>query len=205
MLSNSPDSSIDSPRSDTRFQAIPVGFALHDAGDSDILMMSEARFFTPEFALREDAGVVPQTPKYSWQTGSLSTYLIDRKGSIRLVSGDVMTGADVEGGEIANCWVAASKNGRRLWAANALSSSISSFDITPDGSARLRNATAWKSPAELIFMSDLTISPDGSTLYQLIGNQGQVFVFDILSSGNLSLRQVLGGMPMLGSYGLVVL
>ena len=204
-LSKGPIATVASPRGKDRFQAIPVGFAVADEGTSDVVLMSEARFFTPDFTLREEAGVVPQTPKYSWQTGSLSSYRIDRDGSIELVSADVLTGKAEEGGEIANCWVTLSPDRRTLWAANALSSSISSFDVSRDGSVRLRNATAWKSPAELLFLSDLTVSTDGQTLYQLVGNQGQVYVFDVAHDGNLSLRQVLDGMPVLGTYGLVAL
>ena len=204
-LSTEPVSTIDSPRAGGRFQAIPVGFAVARSGNADVVLMSEARFLTPDFKLREEPNVVPQTPKYSWQTGSLSSYRVNSDGEIERVSADVLTGKNVEGGEIANCWVAISPDGRTLWAANALSSSVSTFDIASDGTARLRNATAWKSPTELLFMSDLAVSQDGRTLFQLVGNQGQVFVFDIASNGDLSLRQVLGGMPALGTYGLVVL
>ena len=167
--------------------------------------MSEARFLTPELGLREEANVVPQTPKYSWQTGSLSSYIVDSNGNIRLVSGDVLTGDKVEGGEIANCWVALSPDQRTLWTANALSSSISSFDIVRDGSARLRNVTAFKSEPELLFFSDLAVSDDGKSLFQLVGNKGQVMIFDIHHNGDLSFRQTLTGLPKLGTYGLLVL
>lgn len=167
--------------------------------------MSEARFLTPEFGLREEANVVPQTPKYSWQTGSLSSYVVDSNGNINLVTGDVLTGAAIEGGEIANCWVALSPDQRTLWAANALSSSISSFAIGRDGSARLKNATAFKSEPELLFFSDMAVSDDGRSLFQLVGNSGRVMVFDIQENGDLSLSDTLNGLPKLGAYGLLVL
>ena len=150
--------------------------------------MSEARFLTPGFELREEANVVPLMPKYSWQTGSLSSYRIGADGRIALVTGDVLTGTAIEGGEIANCWVALSPDQRTLWAANALSSSISSFDVGGDGSARLRNVTAYKDESELLFFSDLAVSGDGKTLFQLVGNKGQVLVFDIEGDGDLSLK-----------------
>lgn len=204
-LSEEPISVINSPRSAKRFQAIPVGFDTGVSDNGDLIFMSEARFLTPEFGLREQANVVPQTPKYSWQTGSLSSYIIDLKGNISLVSGDVLTGDNIEGGEIANCWVALSPDQTTLWAANALSSSISSFDISNDGSVQLRNVTAYKSKPELFFFSDLDVSHDGQQLFQLVGNTGQVMVFDISSNGDLSLKQTLSGLPKLGSYGLLVL
>jgi hypothetical protein len=83
--------------------------------------------------------------------------------------------------------------------------SISSFDIGRDGSARLRNATAFKPDPELLIFSDLAVSVDGRSLFQLVGNTGQVTVFDTGGNGDLSLRQTLDGLPRLGAYGLLVL
>ncbi|ACA89140.1 lactonase family protein [Shewanella woodyi] len=204
-LSAEPISTINSPRTAKRFQAIPVGFDTGVSDSGDLIFMSEARFLTPEFGLREQANVVPQTPKYSWQTGSLSSYTLDGQGNISLVSADVLTGNSVEGGEIANCWVALSPDQKTLWAANALSSSISSFDISNDGSVRLKNATAYKSKPEMLFFSDLDTSHDGKELYQLVGNMGQVMIFDIQNNGDLTVKQTLSGLPKLGAYGLLVL
>ena len=139
-LSAEPVSQIDSPRgSQDRFQAIPVGFVVSGDGGDDLVLMSEARFLTPEFGLRPGNGEVVLSPLYSWQTSSISTYRLTDDGQISLVSGDVLTGASVEGGEIANCWVALSPDGTTLWAANALSSSISSFRIRDNGTAALIN------------------------------------------------------------------
>ncbi len=205
-LSNEPVSVIDSPKTDGRFHAIPVGFDLKPSADGgDIIVMSEARFLTPEYTLREGDGSVVQSPLYSWQTGSLSTYKLAQNGSLSLVSGDVLTGTAVEGGELANCWVVLSPDGKTLWAANALSSSISSFDIADNGVATLKNATAYKDESETLFFGDLNVSADGKTLYQLVGNQGQAAIFDIQSNGDLTLRQTVSGMPKLGTYGLLLL
>ena len=205
-LSEKPISTIDSPRgSEERFHAIPVGFAVHGKGGDDILMMSEARFLTPDFGLREGNGEVVQSPLYSWQTGSLSTYRISDDGALSLISGDVLTGSSIEGGEIANCWVVASADGKTLWAVNALSSSISTFDITNKGEAMLRNLTAYKEDSEEKFFSDIALSKNGHRLYQLVGNKGEVMIFDIDRSGDLTPRQTVGGLPALGAFGLVVI
>ena len=200
-LSAEPISQVSSPRdSDNRFQAIPVGFAI----SGDTILMSEARFLTPDFMLRQGTGEVALSPLYSWQTGSLSIYNLASDGAITLVSGDVLTGAGVEGGEIANCWVTVSHDGKTLWAANALSSSISSFRIRENGTAALLNARAFKDPLETLFFSDIEVSADGTEIYQLVGNRGEVMVFSIKPGGDLKLKQTLDGLPELGTYGLVV-
>ena len=139
-LSAEPVSQVDSPRDTAdRFHAIPVGFVVSGDGGDDLVLMSEARFLTPEFGLRPGNGEVVLSPLYSWQTSSISTYRLTDDGQISLVLGDVLTGASVEGGELANCWVALSPDGTTLWAANALSSSISSFRIRDNGTAALIN------------------------------------------------------------------
>ena len=204
-LSETPVSTIESPRSENRFQAIPVGFAIKKGKDGDIVLMSEARFLTPEFKLREGRGEVVQSPKFSWQTGSLSSYLLDENGNLSLVTGDAMTGRAVEGGELANCWVTLSKDGNTLWTANALSSSISAYEIASDGVAKLVNDRAFKLLPENLFFGDMAISKDGRELFQLIGNKGQIMVFDIESSKSLTPKQIVSGLPKLGSYGLLVL
>ncbi|SFV70018.1 3-carboxymuconate cyclase-like [hydrothermal vent metagenome] len=201
-LSKKAISTVDLPREDKkRFQAIPVGFDIHPTKDGDIVVVSEARFLTPDFKLREASNVVPQTPKYSWQTGSISTLML-KDGMLNIVSKDVLTGDTMESGEIANCWVAFSKDGSKLWAVNALSSSISLFDITKDGSAKLNKLTVYKQDKELEFLSDIKLNKTGDMLFQLVGNMGKVLVFKVDNDGNLKLRTTLDGLPKYGAYGL---
>ena len=131
--------------------------------------------------------------------------MLDDQGGLTLKTADALTGAAMEGGEIANCWVALNADGDTLYTANALSSSISRYSVKPNGSIALEDATAYKDDGELLFFSDMALSPDGDTLYQLVGNTGQVMAFDVAEDGGLSLRTSAGGLPKLGSYGLVVL
>ncbi|MGQ7246098.1 lactonase family protein [Halomonas sp. V046] len=204
-LSLTPVSTLDSPRGqDDRFQAIPVGFAVASQDDGDLVLMSEARFLTPDFSLREEAGVVPQSPLYSWQTSSVSSYRLDVEGRLSRASQDVLTGAEVEGGEIANCWVAFDADRGWLFTANALSSSISRFRVDAEGGLVLEDATAFKEPDEQIFLSDMALNSAGDALYQLVGNRGEVLVFDVADDGALRLRETLGGLPVLGAYGMLV-
>ena len=117
-----------------------------------------------------------------------------------------MTGTEMEGGQIANCWVEASKDGSHLWAANALSSSISLYDVGSDGSLSLANEIAYKADAEDIFFSDLYLSRNGSYLNQLIGNTGEIIVFKVGSDGSLEiLHHVKTDLPAVGAYGILTI
>ncbi|MEM9142069.1 MAG: beta-propeller fold lactonase family protein [Bacteroidota bacterium] len=210
-LSENPLSSIASPhdKDEGRWLPIPVGFDIVQKGNKHIILISEARFLDNTGGLREENGKVPQSPKYSWQTGSSSSYVLDRKGRIRLVSGDIMTGNGMEGGQIANCWVEASRDGRTLWAANALSSSISTYKIEEDGTLSLVLEKAYKKEDESLFFSDLYLSMDGKYLNQLIGNKGAIQVFEVQPGIGSKLKS-LGmysefGIPEVGAYGLISL
>lgn len=204
-LSEAPVSTIDSPRADGRFHAIPVGFEIARRGDVDVVMMTEARFLTPEFELRPGDGSVAQSPKYSWQTSSLSTYALSDDGALSLISGDVLTGDAIEGGEISNCWLVLAKDGRTLWSINPLSSSYSAFDIGEDGAATLLDAQAFKLEPATMFFGDAALSRDGDEIFQLIGNRGQVMVIEVGDDGLLTPTQILGGLPQLGAYGMLTL
>ena len=204
-LSAEPVSMIDSPRAnDERFQAVPVGFVVRGDGGDDVILMSEARFLAPDFMLRSAANETVLSPLYSWQTGSMSSYALRDDGQISLLSADVLTGDAVEGGEIANCWVALSGDGKSLYAANALSSSITRFAIDNQGHAFLDELTAYKDDSETLFFSDIEVSSDGKELYQLVGNKGEVMIFSIRRNGQLRHKQTVGGLPELGTYGMLV-
>ena len=49
------------------------------------------------------------------------------------------------------------------------------------------------------------VSRSGHQLFQLIGNRGQVMIFDIGNNHTLTPRQIVSGLPELGNYGLLVL
>lgn len=203
-----PISSVTSPMGESeRWLPIPVGFSIAPlpGGDRDVVIVSEARFLDKQGRLRADPGKVPQSPLYSWQTGSTSSYTIDRDGQVKLVSADVLTGNALEGGQIANCWVVISPDGGRVWTANALSSSLSEYTIGPDGSIRLAKEAAYKDDSELLFFSDVDQSGDGRFLTQLIGNAGAVLVLRIEQNGTLTRVGLYRGLPAVGSYGIVAL
>ncbi|MCL2914499.1 hypothetical protein L2725_12055 [Shewanella corallii] len=62
---------------------------------------------------------------------------------------------------------------------------------------------AFKDDSEERFLSDITLNHDGTLLYQLVGNQGQVIIFDVSGDGELKMRYVVSGLPEYGGYGLL--
>ena len=204
-LSDEPLSSVASPHDaeSGRWLAIPVGFDLVRVADGTAVLVSEARFLDNQGGLRREDDKVPQSPLYSWQTGSTSSYLLSDDGDLRLVSGDQMTGEAMEGGQIANCWVEVSADGRHLWAANALSSSLSLYAIGEDASLRLMEEATYKDPSEMMFFSDLKLSQDGRYLNQLVGNRGEILVLATSEGGQVELvHTVDAGLPEVGAFGL---
>ncbi len=206
-LSKDPVSKAQSPNNGTngRWLAIPVGFDIVTFNDYYVLYAAEARFLNNKGMLREEANVVPQSPKYSWQTGSTTAYKIDKNGIISVLSPDVLTGTNAEGGEIANCWIEVSPDKKHLWAANALSSSYSLYNIDNSGAIKLDKRAAFKVTDEGLFFGDLIHSTDGKYLYQLIGNQGAIYVFKILPNGNLKPMMMHNEplLPKTGSFGII--
>lgn len=206
-LSAEPVSVVSAPNGNAdRALPIPVGFDIIKGRDGDIILGSEARFLDKKGMLREEANKVPQAPKYSWQTSATSSYTLSKQGKISLVTADALTGKAVEGGQIANCWVETSADGKTLWAANALSSSISTYSISPDGSIALTQETAYKNPAETDFYGDLVLSADGKYLNQLISNKGEILVLKVdPKDQSLSKVGTFKGLPKIGAYGIISL
>ena len=207
-ISSRPVSTIKSPHDVNRgrWMPIPVGIDIVKKRSGYVLLVSEARFLNNKGMLEADSlGQVPQAPKYKWQTSSTSSYFVSKRGEISLVSADVLTGSNYTTGQIANCWVEVSHDGAILWAANALSSSISSYSIADNGVLTLVDETAFKDQSEKLFFGDLYLSKNGRYLNQLISNQGEVMVFKIHSDGGLTLVDKVGGLPDIGSYGIVTL
>lgn len=206
-ISEKPVSIVSSPHDakKDRWLPIPVGFDIVKKSNGYVVLVSEARFLNNKGELRKEKDKVPQSPLYSWQTGSTSSYFVDNEGKINLVSGDVMTGKEMEGGQIANCWVEASNDGKTLYAANALSSSISTYSIADDGKIELKNETAFKDDSKKLFFSDLYFNKNGKYLYQLIGNQGKIMSIKVSEDGKLESVGTYGDMPAIGTYGLIAL
>ncbi len=112
----------------------------------------------------------------------------------------VLVSASVPDTQGAACWVAVTPNGRYAFAANAASSTVSSYRISRSGQLALVNAVAGSTGPNAGAL-DLAVSPDGRRLFALAPRSLQVVSFRVEYDGSLSNLGVAGGLPA-GSAGL---
>lgn len=100
--------------------------------------------------------------------------------------------------QTAPCWVVVSHDGRRLYALNTGSGSVSSYSIAGNGALTLLASTALSNPAGAVTGTDVTISNDDSTLYVNESKNGTVGAFAVHSDGTLT---QLAGSPYASGFG----
>lgn len=126
--------------------------------------------------------------------GSASSYLLNRGGNLRLVSGAVVTHQG------APCWAVVTVDGRFGYTGNG-AGSVSGFSIEPNGMIRLLDsdgATAVISGG----INDIALSANSRYLYALkTGGAQEIHAFRIQADGNLTPLGAVGGLPA-GTRGL---
>ena len=90
--------------------------------------------------------------------------------------------APIETGQRAACWLVASKNGRFAFVANAASSSVSTFAVSPSGELEYRGAVTVDGMTPL----DLGLSENGQYLYVLAAGSHGIVGFEVGSDGSLT-------------------
>ena len=103
--------------------------------------------------------------------------------------------ADVQ---TAPCWLVVSHDGKRLYALNTGTGSVSSYSIAGDGKLRLLASTPLSNPVGVITGTDVTVSNDDSTLYVNEAGNGTVGAFAINHNGTLT---QLAGSPYATGFG----
>jgi 6-phosphogluconolactonase len=111
--------------------------------------------------------------------GSVSAFNVSSTGALSSIGASPY--AD---GQTAPCWVEISADGRYLFAVNTASTSISSYQIQPDGSLSFQKNTTFKSGTG-IRPFDARLDPSGSDLYVVDAALKAVTVFAV-SGGSLS-------------------
>lgn len=126
--------------------------------------------------------------------GSASSYLLNRGGNLRLVSGAVETHQG------APCWAVVTADGRFGYTGNG-AGSVSGFSIEPNGKIRLLDrdgATAVISGG----INDIALSANSRYLYALkTGGTQEIHAFRIQADGSLTPLGAVGGLPA-GTRGL---
>ncbi len=102
---------------------------------------------------------------------SVSTYMIDPKGKLKAISAAVPNGQD------ASCWEAVTPDGQFAFTSNCGGAgTLSSYALAADGSVTLLEGAA-QTPGNGPI--DMSIAPDGSVLYVLIGGTGQIAAYPV--------------------------
>lgn len=104
------------------------------------------------------------------------SYDLGGDGSISTIT------APLESGQRAACWLVASKNGRYAFVANAASSSVSTFAVSPAGELSFERAVTIDGMTAL----DLALSNDGHYLYVLAAGTHGIVTFEVGADGTLT-------------------
>jgi 6-phosphogluconolactonase len=105
-----------------------------------------------------------------------ASYNLESDGSVSTITGPVETG------QRAACWLVASKNGRFAFVANAASSSVSTFAVSPAGELTYKGAVTIDGMTAL----DLALSKDGHYLYVLAAGSHGIVTFAAGADGTLT-------------------
>ncbi len=114
-----------------------------------------------------------------------ASYDLANDGSISTIT------APIESGQRAACWLVASKDGRYAFVANAASSSVSTFAVSPAGELTFQGAATIDGMTAL----DLAASHDGRFLYVLAAGTHGIVTFAVGADGTLTHVNTQAGVP----------
>jgi 6-phosphogluconolactonase len=128
---------------------------------------------------------------------SISTYIVQDDGTLALVTDSL---ANDQSG---TCWVQISPDRRFAYTTNTDSGTLSWYGLTEEGNAELIEGAAQAPGAGPV---DASLSRDGKYLYVLLGETGEVAVYQLeRPTGDQIPRGVFGelGLPELGAQGIL--
>jgi 6-phosphogluconolactonase (cycloisomerase 2 family) len=115
-----------------------------------------------------------------------ASYALAQDGSISTIT------PPIESGQRAACWLVASKDGRYAFVANAASSSVSTFAVSPAGELTFLRAATIDGMTAL----DLAQSHDGKYLYVLAAGSHGIVTFEVGNDGTLAHVNTQAGVPV---------
>lgn len=119
---------------------------------------------------------------------TVSSYDVDRRSAVRLVSASVATG------QSAVCWISITADGRTAYATNAGSKTVSSFAIGRGGALTLLDGAAGRTGAASA-PSDMALSRGDRFLYVRSGADNTITVFATGQAGALAPVATVTGLP----------
>jgi 6-phosphogluconolactonase len=114
-----------------------------------------------------------------------ASYALGEDGSLSTISAPIATG------QRAACWLVASKDGRFAFVANAASSSVSTFAVSPAGELTFQGAVTIDGMTAL----DLSLSGNGRYLYVLAAGSHGIVAFEVAADGTLTHVGTESGVP----------
>jgi 6-phosphogluconolactonase len=98
----------------------------------------------------------------------------------------------LETGELAACWLVASRDGRFAFVANTGSSSVSTSAVPPAGELTFRGSV----PIDGTTAIDLALSRNGKYLYVLASDSDNITAFEVSSDGTLAHVETEDAVPL---------
>lgn len=182
-----------------------IGFSIRESHGSEVVVVTESREFLPD----GQAASLRQ-----FQTGSVSTFELNRFGVLRPISLDIPTSSQITTGptntSTSSCWISFDNDGKSFWVVSASSSIISSFRLNDDGSVeeidsraatgRPVNPDSANPAAGATGFVDIAETENSDFIYQLESGVGTVNVYQIASpTSPLTLvQQISTGLPPTG-------
>jgi 6-phosphogluconolactonase len=115
-----------------------------------------------------------------------ASYELSRGGSLSTITGPLETG------QLAACWLVASKDGRFAFVANAASASVSTFAVSRRGELSFQRAVRIDGMTPL----DLALSKNGRYLYVLAAGSHGIVTFEVGRDGTLTHVATEGDVPV---------
>jgi 6-phosphogluconolactonase (cycloisomerase 2 family) len=148
-----------------------------------------ATVFTPSGQL-----IVSENQPNGTDVSSISTYTINRNGSITAITQSLPTFGD------GNCWNAISPNGKWVYVDNAGTFTVAGFSIAPTGALTPIAGTILSTLPDGAANLDMTISGDGKYLFNLQSGAGAIGVYTINADGTLKQLGDIQGLPKTAGF-----
>ena len=133
-----------------------------------------AAVFAPNGAL-----IVGNVENNQTVSSTISSYQLDQNGSLHVVTNALPTDGQ------ATCWDVIARSGRSVYTSNAASSTLSGFNIEPNGKLTpIGETVVGQNPAGSTNL-DTAASADGRYLYTLNGATGTIGMFVVQEDGGL--------------------